>query len=28
VTAMKAPGGRGASALRKPEPADEGWEEF
>jgi methyl-accepting chemotaxis protein len=28
VTAMKAPGGRGASALHKPEPAHEGWEEF
>jgi methyl-accepting chemotaxis protein len=30
VAALKTPGGRGASALRKPEPqADEdGWEEF
>jgi methyl-accepting chemotaxis protein len=28
VTAMKTTGGRGASAMRKPEPAEEGWEEF
>jgi methyl-accepting chemotaxis protein len=28
VTAMKSPGGRGVSALRKMEPAEEGWEEF
>ena len=28
VAAMKTTGGRGASAARKPEPAEEGWEEF
>ena len=28
VTALKSVGGRGASALRKPEPVEEGWEEF
>jgi methyl-accepting chemotaxis protein len=28
VAALKSVGGRGASAMRKPEPAEEGWEEF
>ena len=28
VTAMKTTGGRGASAMRKPEPVEETWEEF
>jgi methyl-accepting chemotaxis protein len=28
VTAMRSTGGRGVSAARKPEPAEEGWEEF
>ncbi len=26
--AMKVAGGRGVSALRKPEPVEDGWEEF
>ena len=28
VAALKSIGGRGVSALRKPEPAEESWEEF
>jgi methyl-accepting chemotaxis protein len=28
VAALKSVGGRGASAMRKPEPVEEGWEEF
>jgi methyl-accepting chemotaxis protein len=28
AVAMKVAGGRGVSALRKPEPVEDGWEEF